>query len=183
VFFWAGNGDELPVLGAQEMRETHGGFEVVIEDVGISPDFDLLEPGSGIGAEMGPLIGCVMGEPEDAGGGWEEAVEVEEGRGLQWLTVVGSGWLLLFQKLGELGFEDGEVVEVVGDGLDEVVALGGGGFEGEEEDLAAGGPWLEGVAVPEVAEGVAGEGGGAGSGGGLFGISHELAVVDVVYCC
>jgi hypothetical protein len=77
VFLRPGNGDELAVLGAQEMRETHGGFEIVIEDVGISPDFDLFEPCGGIGAEMGPLLGRVMREPEDAGGGGEEAVKVD----------------------------------------------------------------------------------------------------------
>ena len=79
VFLRAWDGNELAVLGAQEMREAHGGFEVVIEDVGISPDFDCFQPGSGIGAEVGPLIGRVMREPEDAGGGGEEAVEVDEG--------------------------------------------------------------------------------------------------------
>lgn len=62
----------------------------------------------------------------------------------------------------QLRLDDGQVIEVVAD-VAEQIGLGSV-LEGEVEQLAAGGPWLQGDAVPEVTEGVLRDGGSAGGG-------------------
>jgi len=100
--------EELAVLGAQERGEAHGGEEVFVGDVFVSPCFDAAEERGHVlrGLETGGG-GVVMGEPERARGGGLEArpfdvlVDVEGAGGFGAAGEDGAGLL----------FDDGEGIE------------------------------------------------------------------------